>query len=100
MNTSIIQDDHYQRALSSLNQTLHKLNGCSDAEKTRLQRDIDHLHSMVDKLTKGRVEIAVFGEISTGKSALVNALLGESAAAVDVRGGWTTEVWKTAWEGC
>ena len=39
------------------------------------------------------------GEISTGKSALINALVGRDVAAVDVQGGWTKEIWKVNWEG-
>jgi small GTP-binding protein len=54
---------------------------------------------MLRKLTSGRVEIAVFGEISTGKSALINALVGQVVADVDVQGGWTKEVWHVAWQG-
>jgi small GTP-binding protein len=54
---------------------------------------------MHDKLTSGRVEIVIFGEISTGKSALINALVGKEIASVDVRGGWTKEVWHVAWDG-
>jgi hypothetical protein len=41
----------------------------------------------------------VFGEISTGKSALINALVGREVAAVDVQGGWTKEIWRVDWEG-
>ena len=54
---------------------------------------------MLRKLTTGRIEIAVFGEISTGKSALINALVGQAVAQVDVQGGWTKEVWHVPWEG-
>ncbi len=46
------------------------------------------------------VEIVLFGEIDTGKSALINALVGQAVAEVDVRGGWTKEVWSTTWSGC
>ena len=42
----------------------------------------------------------VFGEISTGKSAMINALVGEQVAQVDVQGGWTKEIWNVDWEGC
>ena len=54
---------------------------------------------MAEKLAAGRVEIVVFGEISTGKSALINALVGEAVASVNVRGGWTKDVWHVGWEG-
>lgn len=45
----------------------------------------------------GCVEIVIFGEIDTGKSALINGLVGQTVAEVDVRGGWTKEVWTAAW---
>ena len=54
---------------------------------------------MAEKLEAGRVEIVVFGEISTGKSALINALVGDAVAQVSVRGGWTKDVWHVPWSG-
>lgn len=64
-----------------------------------MQGDILQLNDMYDKITNGRVEIVIFGEISTGKSAMINALIGRAVAEVDVQGGWTKEVWGAAWEG-
>ncbi|HUG70626.1 MAG TPA: dynamin family protein, partial [Pirellulaceae bacterium] len=93
------KDDHYQRAIKSLTQTLEKLRSCSDEERGILQNDLRQLQEMSNKLTSGRVEIVVFGEISTGKSALINALVGREVAAVDVQGGWTKEIWRVDWEG-
>jgi small GTP-binding protein len=93
------QDQRYAEALASVQRTLTKLRGCTDAEKTHLRHDLDELQAMSHKLTTGRVEIVVFGEISTGKSALINALVGQAVAAVDVRGGWTKEVWHVPWDG-
>ncbi len=95
----ILSDDHYQQAIQSLTQTLEKLHRCSDEERGILQNDLRQLQEMNNKLTRGRVEIVVFGEISTGKSALINALVGREVAAVDVQGGWTKEIWKVDWEG-
>ena len=101
MNDPTIQtQDHYRQAITSVERTLDRLRGCTDAERTHLRRDWDQLQEMLRKLTEGRVEIAVFGEISTGKSALINAIVGEAVAAVDVRGGWTKEVWHVPWNGC
>src|SRR5436190_17764041 len=91
-------DSHYRSALSSLEQTLGQLRGCSAQEKEALRQELLNLEKMQEKLTGGRVEIAVFGEISTGKSALINALVGEPVAAVNVRGGWTKELGRVDWK--
>lgn len=98
--TATTHDEHYQEALSAVQQSLSRARTCTEAEKQELQRDLSQLQQMEQKLTRGQVEIAVFGEISTGKSALINALIGEAVAAVDVQGGWTKEVWKVNWDGC
>lgn len=96
---STVDDEHYQEALKTINQTLDRLRGCSDDERQVLQRDLRQLQDMAGKLLSGRLEIVVFGEISTGKSALINALVGRDVAAVDVQGGWTKEVWQVDWDG-
>jgi len=100
MSDAPTQDDaQYREAIQAVEKTLADLRGCPDEEKTRLRDDIAQLNSMHDKISKGRVEIVIFGEISTGKSALVNALIGREVAEVDVQGGWTKQVWGTAWDG-
>lgn len=101
MNEARAHDEaHYRQAIASIEHALNKLRRCSEEEKRRLRDDFAQLTDMAAKLTDGRIEIVVFGEISTGKSALINALLGESVAQVDVRGGWTKEVWDVTWPGC
>ncbi|MFT5526486.1 MAG: small GTP-binding protein, partial [Pirellulaceae bacterium] len=95
-----VDGSSYDGALTSIRATLDKIHGCSDAERERLRDDLKQLEEMANKLSSGQVEIVIFGEISTGKSALINALIGEQLAAVDVQGGWTKEVWKTEWDGC
>ena len=77
-------DAQYRDAMAAVEKTLAELRGCPDAEKERLKQDINQLQSMHDKISNGRVEIVIFGEISTGKSALVNALIGRDVAEVDV----------------
>ncbi len=101
MNQTVAQSSaRYEEAAASIDHALEKMKGCRDEEKRELRRDIADLQGMAQKLTQGRVEIAVFGEISTGKSALINALVGEAVTEVDVQGGWTKEVWDVDWEGC
>lgn len=92
-------DPNYARAFDSLEGTIDKLRGCNLKEKEQLKEELNQLQEMLEKLRQGRVEIVVFGEISTGKSAMINALLGKAVAEVDVQGGWTKEVWGTNWEG-
>jgi small GTP-binding protein len=91
--------DSYRQAIAAVEQTLDRVRRCTDEEKARLRAELAGLRQMHDKLTSGRVEIVIFGEISTGKSALINALVGQDVASVDVRGGWTKEVWHVAWNG-
>lgn len=94
---STIQDPRYQEALATIERTINKIEGCSEEEKKRLQDDLAALRAMETKLTHGRVEVIIFGEISTGKSALINALVGRQVSEVNVRGGWTKEVWNVHW---
>jgi small GTP-binding protein len=94
-----ISDQRYREAMASVRHTLERLRRLGDDEKQKLQHDLEQMQEMSAKLTSGRVEIVVFGEISTGKSALINALVGAAVAEVDVRGGWTREVWHVPWQG-
>ncbi|MCB1774721.1 MAG: 50S ribosome-binding GTPase [Gammaproteobacteria bacterium] len=45
----------------------------------------------------GEIHVALFGEISTGKSALITALLPDAEARSDVRGGTTRELARYTW---
>jgi small GTP-binding protein len=92
-------DADYEAAMGSIRQAIEHFRGCTPVERASLQRDLDQLHAMADKLAAGKVEIVVFGEISTGKSALINAIVGEAVAEVNVRGGWTKDVWNLGWSG-
>ncbi len=96
---SQVDDPKFHEAIKSVESALGKLSGCSEKEREQLRHDIQQLEEMHDKLASGRVEIVLFGEISTGKSALINALIGKQVADVDVQGGWTKEVRHSNWEG-
>jgi small GTP-binding protein len=86
-------------ALPSRRFAIQKARGSTAAARETLLRDVEQLHEMAAKLEAGRVEIVVFGEISTGKSALINALVGDAVAKVNVRGGWTKDIWHLSWNG-
>ena len=62
-----------------------------------LAHDYDAVQAMLDKLQNGHLHIAVFGRVSTGKSSLLNALIGEDKFAVSPLHGETKrssmEVW-------
>ena len=51
------------------------------------------------KLTEQTIEITAFGTISSGKSSLLNALVGKPVFVTDVRGGTTTLRNETDWPG-
>jgi len=88
----------YDASLAALRRAIDQYRACEDAELAALAADLQALARMADKLQQGRVELVVFGEISTGKSALINALVGEARTEVDVRGGWTKDVWHVDWD--
>ncbi len=92
-------DEGYQAARDALQSAIDQFGGCSEEEREALKQDLDHLHQMAHKLETGRVEIVVFGEISTGKSAVINAMVGQSVTEVNVQGGWTKDVWHLDWDG-
>ena len=47
-----------------------------------LAYDYEAVQGMLDKVEHGHLHLAVFGRVSTGKSSLLNALIGEEAFAV------------------
>ena len=47
-----------------------------------LAHDYDAVQAMLDKLDHGHLHLAAFGRVSTGKSSLLNALIGEEAFTV------------------
>jgi len=62
-----------------------------------LAHDYDAVQSMLDKLQHGHLHIAVFGRVSTGKSSLLNALIGEERFAVSPLHGETKKSSIQAW---
>ena len=98
VTTTPTDDRQLLDALGAVEHALGQVDDCSAQEREALAADIRSLRDMLTKLQSGRVEIAVFGEISTGKSALINALVGEEVASVNIRGGWTKDIWDVPWK--
>ena len=65
--------------------------GIPASVRSELAADFSRLESMLARLERGELHVAVFGRVSTGKSALGNALLGRAAFQVGVLHGTTTE---------
>ena len=64
------------------------------ADTSRVRRELAELQRRRDT---GEIHVVLFGEISTGKSALVKALLPDSEIHSDVRGGTTRELTRYRW---
>jgi small GTP-binding protein len=91
---------HYTESQMAVETALAQLVRCSEEEKQALQAHFAGLREMATKLATGRVDIVIFGEIDTGKSALINALIGKPVAPVSVIGGKTRSVGRWTWERC
>lgn len=91
--------EEYRLALCKVEEALRQIRGGTDEERAQLQSEAAGLARMLGKLLAGRLDIVLLGEISAGKSALINALVGRPVAEVDVRGGWTRQVREVPWEG-
>jgi len=59
--------------------------------RSELAADFGRIETMLAKLERGELHVAVFGRVSAGKSALGNALLGREAFSVGVLHGTTTD---------
>ncbi|QZZ18627.1 GTP-binding protein [Leptothermofonsia sichuanensis E412] len=67
---------NYRQAQSALRDLVENLD-LSPQERRGLEPEIGGLESMLDKLDRQVVHIAVFGMVGRGKSSLLNALLGD-----------------------
>jgi len=65
------------------------------ADTSRIRHELAELQR---RRETGEIHIALFGEISTGKSSLVKALLPDAEIQSDVRGGTTRELSRYRWQ--
>jgi small GTP-binding protein len=63
-----------------------------------LSSDFSEIQAMLDKLENSHIHIAVFGRVGVGKSALLNALLGERRFSTSPLHGETRRAQSAAWE--
>ncbi|ABG52881.1 small GTP-binding protein [Trichodesmium erythraeum IMS101] len=76
---------HWKRAKASLQRALNRYSVWQNASykttnpefSSTVKTQLELLKSNIDKLDQGVIQIAVFGLVSRGKSAVLNALLGE-----------------------
>jgi len=83
-------DAHLLRAADSLRALLDDTSLPPELRE-QLAVEFAEVEAMLDKIERGRIHIAVFGRVSVGKSALLNALLGRDAFTVGVLHGTTRE---------
>ncbi len=92
-----LAEDHHSQAEQSLRALLDDPQ-VPAAVRNSLAADFNRLEAMLGKLERGELHLAVFGRVSVGKSALANALLGESAFEVGVLHGTTREATPRPWQ--
>jgi uncharacterized protein len=72
------QQFSYDRAIACLNSRLARYQQVPVELKAQLQPQLEALGGLQQKLAQPLIQIAVFGLVSRGKSAVLNALFGES----------------------
>jgi len=75
------EPDHLTLARESLRELINDTRLPAGVRES-LSHDYDAVKSMLDKLEHGHIHLSVFGRVSTGKSSLLNALIGKQAFAV------------------
>ena len=88
--------DHLGLARESLRELVHD-SRLPDGVRESLINDYDAVQAMLDKIEHGHLHISVFGRVSTGKSSLLNALIGEDRFSVSPIHGETRYSSMEAW---
>lgn len=89
-------DQRHEDTLTTLRHLAHSTE-LRECEREAVAEDLQDVEAMLEKLETGVVEIAVFGEINSGKSSLLNALLGRKVFATSAEGGKTRERTRHEW---
>ena len=89
-------DRHLQLARESLRELIDD-SRVPESVREELEQEYQQVRLMLDKLENDEIHIAVFGRVSVGKSALLNALLGESRFSTSPLHGETRTVAMGSW---
>lgn len=88
--------DHLNLARESLRELIRDAR-LPEGVRSSLARDYEQVQAMLDKLEHGHLHLAVFGRVSTGKSSLLNALIGTAMFSVSPLHGETRHSSMQAW---
>ena len=89
-------EDHLNLARESLRELIND-SRLPPGVRESLAQDYDAVQAMLDKLEHGHIHLAAFGRVSTGKSSLLNALIGEDRFTVSPLHGETKHSSMEAW---
>ena len=88
--------DHLSLARESLRELIQD-SRLPDGVRDSLAHDYEAVQAMLDKLEHGHLHLSAFGRVSTGKSSLLNALIGEDLFSVSPLHGETRQSSMQAW---
>ncbi|WP_456372581.1 DUF697 domain-containing protein [Thiolapillus sp.] len=89
--------DHLDLAQESLDALIND-SRVPESVRESLRQDYEEVQAMLDRLEHGHLHIAVFGRVSVGKSALLNALLGKPRFRTSPLHGETTRAERDHWQ--
>jgi len=89
-------EDHLDLARESLRELVDDKR-LPPGVRESLAQDYEAVQAMLDKLEHGHIHLAAFGRVSTGKSSLLNALIGEDRFTVSPLHGETQRSSMQAW---
>ena len=92
-----IRDDHLGLARESLRELVQDRRLPAGVRES-LVHDYEAVQAMLDKIEHGHIHLSVFGRVSTGKSSLLNALIGEERFSVSPVHGETRFSAMEAWD--
>ncbi len=95
--TEASEADHLDLAQESLDALVNDKRVPPEVRESLMQ-DYEEVQAMLDRLERGHLHIAVFGRVSVGKSALLNALLGEQRFSTSPLHGETTKAERGQWQ--